>query len=136
MKHEHKKRYTKSDREKFKNLILCKLKQAKRDLDILKESFVNNKNNGTDDTSPTFKAFEEGSETLNKEQNAQLISHIQKFIHSLEMALIRVDNEYYGICRITGNLIPKERLMILPHTSLSIEGKKIIEQKIKNSNFF
>lgn len=136
MKETHKTKYTKSDREKFKNIILSKLKKAKKDLDILKESFVNNKNNGTDDTSPTFKAFEESSETLNKEQNAQLISHIQRFIRSLEIALIRVDNEYYGICRITGNLIPKERLMILPHTSLSIEGKKIIEKKIKNSNTF
>lgn len=136
MKNEDKVRYTKNDREKFKNIILYKLKKAKKDLNTLKESFINYKNNGTDDTSPTFKAFEEGSETLNKEQNAHLISHIQKFIRSLEMALIRVDNEYYGICRITGNLIPKERLMILPHTSLSIEGKKIIEKKIKNSNIF
>lgn len=132
---EEKKKYSLNDRTEFKKLIISKLEKAKKDLNILKESFVNNRNNGTDDTSPIFKAFEEGSETLSKEQNAQLISHIYKFINSLELALLRVDGDDYGICRITGKLIPKERLMIVPHTTLSIEGKKIIEKKNKNKYY-
>ncbi|XOD69007.1 MAG: TraR/DksA family transcriptional regulator [Flavobacteriales bacterium AspAUS03] len=128
-KEKEKIRYSKEEREEFRRIILEKLDKARKDLTILKESFVNDKNNGTDDTSPTFKAFEEGSETLNKEQNAQLMSHVQKFIRGLEMALVRVEIQDYGVCRVTGNLIPKERLMIVPHTTLSIEGKQIIEGK-------
>ncbi|XOD68278.1 MAG: TraR/DksA family transcriptional regulator [Flavobacteriales bacterium Tduv] len=122
-------RYSKEEREKFRSIILEKLYKAKKDLAVLKESFVNDQNNGTDDTSPTFKAFEEGSETLSKEQNAQLMAHVQKFVRALEMALVRVENQDYGVCRVTGNLIPKERLMVVPHTTLSIEGKQIIEEK-------
>lgn len=129
IREKEKNRYSKEEREEFRIIILNKLNKAKKDLSILKESFVNNQNNGTDDTSPTFKAFEEGSETLSKEQNAQLMAHVQKFIRGLEMALIRVENQDYGICRITGNLIPKERLMVVPHTTLSIEGKQMIEKK-------
>lgn len=129
------KRYSKKDREIFKIIILEKLDKAKKDMQLLKESFVNNKNNGTEDTSPTFKAFEEGSETLSKEQNAQLIAHLQKFIIRLQRALIRVNNIDYGVCRITGNLIPKERLMIVPHTTLSIEGKRMMEKQNFNKKF-
>lgn len=126
---EKKLRYSKKDRDEFKKIILIKLTKAEKDLIVLKESFVNDKNNGTDDTSPTFKAFEEGSETLSKEQNAQLIAHVQRLVRDLKMALIRVNSKDYGICRIMGKLIPKKRLMLIPHTTLSIEGISKIEQK-------
>ncbi|AFJ90893.1 TraR/DksA C4-type zinc finger protein [Blattabacterium sp. (Blaberus giganteus)] len=122
------KRYSMEERKEFRKLILEKLKKVKKDLSIFKESFSNDKNNGTDDTSSTFKAFDDGSETLSKEQNAQIVEHLQKFIKSLNSALIRVENQDYGICRITKKLIPKERLMAVPHTTLSIEGKKLIEK--------
>ncbi|BBA17382.1 TraR/DksA family transcriptional regulator [Blattabacterium cuenoti] len=128
MKGEVKKRYSMEERKKFRQLILEKLKKAKKDLSTLKEFFYNDQNNGTDDTYPTFKAFEEGSETLSKEQNAKIVEHLQKFIKSLNSALIRVKNKDYGICRITKKLIPKERLMAVPHTTLSIEGKELIEK--------
>ncbi|WP_185872098.1 TraR/DksA family transcriptional regulator [Blattabacterium cuenoti] len=122
-------RYSMKERKEFRKIILEKLKKAKKDLLILQNSFSNNQNNGTDDTCPTFKAFEEGSETLSKEQNAQIMDHLQKFIKSLNSALIRVENKDYGICRITKKLIPKGRLMAVPHTTLSIEGKELVEKK-------
>ncbi|WP_341653532.1 TraR/DksA C4-type zinc finger protein [Blattabacterium cuenoti] len=130
MKREVKNRYSMEERKEFRRLILEKLKKAKKDLSIFKDFFYNDQNNGTDDTYPTFKAFEEGSETLSREQNTQIVEQLQKFIKSLNSALIRVENKDYGICRITKKLIPKERLMAVPHTTLSIEGKKLIE-KIK-----
>lgn len=123
-----KQRYSMEERKEFRKLILVKLKKAKKDLSIFKESFSDDQNNGTDDTYPTFKAFEEGSETLSKEQNAQIVEHLQKFIKSLNAALIRVESKDYGICRITKKLIPKERLMAVPHTTLSIEGKRLVEK--------
>ena len=90
-----------------------------------KENFINNQNNGTDDTSPTFKAFEEGAETLSKEQNAILASRQEKFLRDLKHALIRIENKTYGVCRVTGKLIPKERLQAVPHATLSIEAKNM-----------
>ncbi|WP_185867021.1 TraR/DksA family transcriptional regulator [Blattabacterium cuenoti] len=123
-----KQRYSMEERKEFRKLILEKLRKAKKNLSIFKKSFSNNKSNGTDDTYPTFKAFEEGSETLSKEQNAKIVAHLQKFINSLNAALIRVENKDYGICRITKKLIPKERLMAVPHTTLSIEGKRLMEK--------
>jgi DnaK suppressor protein len=128
MKGQVKQRYSMEERKEFRKLILEKLKKAKKDLSIFKESFYNDQNNGTDDTYPTFKAFEEGSGTLSREQNAQIVEHLQKIIKSLNSALIRVENQDYGICRITNKLIPKERLMALPHTTLSIEGKRLVEK--------
>ncbi|AGW85940.1 DNAK Suppressor Protein [Blattabacterium sp. (Nauphoeta cinerea)] len=134
MKEEVKKRYSMEERKEFRKLILEKLKKAKKNLSIFKESFSDNQNNGTDDTYFTFKAFDEGSETLSKEQNAQILEHLQKFINSLNAALIRVENKDYGICRITKKLIPKERLLAVPHTTLSIEGKRLIEYRKKLIN--
>ncbi|ACY40193.1 DnaK suppressor protein [Blattabacterium sp. (Blattella germanica) str. Bge] len=131
MEEKGKQRYSMEERKEFRKLILEKLEKAKKDLSILKDSFSNNQDNGTDDTYPTFKAFEEGSETLSKEQNAQILEHLQKFINSLNAALIRVENKDYGICRITKKLIPKGRLMAVPHTTLSIEGKKLVEKRNK-----
>ena len=86
---------------------------------------MNDLNNGTDDTSPTFKAFEEGSETMSKEANSQLASRQEKFIRDLKNALIRIENKTYGICKVTGKLISKERLKIVPHATMSIEAKNL-----------
>lgn len=119
-----KKRYSDAELEEFKELILEKIAKAEKDLKVIKESFINNQNNGTDDTSPTFKAFEEGSETMSKEQNAQLANRQEKFIKNLKNALVRIENKTYGICRETGKLISKERLKLVPHATLSIEAKK------------
>lgn len=126
---EHKNRYTKEDREEFRKIILKKIEKARGDLSLLKESFVNGQNNGTEDTSPTFKAFEEGSETLSREQNAQLIVRLEKFIKNLEGALVRTQSADYGVCCFTGKLIDKERLKIVPHTTWSVEGKQLMEGK-------
>ncbi|MBA3899058.1 MAG: TraR/DksA C4-type zinc finger protein [Bacteroidetes bacterium] len=106
----------------FKELIHKKLADAKRDFDLLKDT-LSNTGNGTDDTSPTFKLLEDGSDVLTKEETAQLAIRQQKFIQNLEMALVRIENKTYGICRSTGKLISKDRLRIVPHATLSIEAK-------------
>jgi len=118
-------RYSDKELEQFKVLIQEKLDQAIRDYELLKEAYMNDSTNGTDDTSPTFKAFEEGSETMSKEQNAQLASRQEKFIRDLKNALIRIENKTYGICRVTGKLINPERLKLVPHATLSIEAKNL-----------
>lgn len=116
-------RYSDAELAEFKKLIMEKKEQAEEDLRLLKETFANDKSNGTDDTSPTFKAFEEGSDTMSKEANSQLASRQEKFIRDLKNALIRIENKTYGICRVTGKLISKERLTLVPHATLSIEAK-------------
>lgn len=98
---------------------------AKEDLLLIRSAYMNDSNNGTDDTSPTFKAFEEGSETMSKESNVQLAIRQEKFIRDLQNALLRIENKTYGICRVTGKLIQKERLKLVPHATLSIEAKKM-----------
>ena len=125
MKRKTKSRYTDKELERFKKLITTKIDQAKQDLELLKSAYMNDSDNGTDDTSPTFKAFEEGSETMSKEANTQLALRQEKFIRDLKNALIRIENKTYGICRITGKLIKKKRLMIVPHATLSIEAKNM-----------
>ena len=120
-----KNRYTDTELERFKKLIVQKIDQAKQDLDLLKSAYMNDSDNGTDDTSPTFKAFEEGSETMSKEANTQLALRQEKFIRDLKNALIRIENKTYGVCRITGKLIKKKRLMVVPHATLSIEAKNM-----------
>tara|TARA_R110000850_G_scaffold23021_11_gene67685 strand:- start:296 stop:688 length:393 start_codon:yes stop_codon:yes gene_type:complete len=116
-------RYTDEELNEFKALIQEKMVKAEADLELLKETFANDKSNGTDDTSPTFKAFEEGSDTMSKEANSQLASRQEKFIRDLKNAMVRVENKTYGICRVTGKLISKERLKLVPHATLSIEAK-------------
>ena len=118
-------RYSDADLQEFRQLIQDKIDKAEKDLGLIKESFINDQNNGTDDTSPTFKAFEEGAETLSKEQNALLAGRQEKFIRDLKNALIRIQNKTYGICRVTGKLIAKERLRAVPHATLSIEAKNM-----------
>lgn len=118
-------KYSDADLAEFKELIQAKIAHAQEDLDILRGSFKNDRNNGTEDTSPTFKAFEEGSETMSKEANVQLAIRQEKFIRDLNNALLRIENKTYGICRVTGKLIQKERLKLVPHATLSIEAKKM-----------
>jgi DnaK suppressor protein len=118
-------RYSDADLKEFKALIEEKIVKAKEDLDLIKSAYMNDLNNGTDDTSPTFKAFEEGSETMSKEANTQLALRQEKFIRDLKNALVRIENKTYGVCRVTGKLISKERLKLVPHATLSIEAKKM-----------
>ena len=122
---EEKQRYSDAELKEFKAIIQDKIAKAEKDLALINESFINDQNNGTDDTSPTFKAFEEGAETLSKEQNAILAGRQEKFLRDLKHALIRIENKTYGVCRVTGKLIPKERLMAVPHATLSIEAKNM-----------
>ncbi|CAM3469256.1 TraR/DksA C4-type zinc finger protein [Flavobacterium longum] len=122
---EEKIRYSDADLAEFKELILKKIEKAQNDLDLIKSAYMNDLNNGTDDTSPTFKAFEEGSETMSKEANSQLAIRQEKFIRDLKNALFRVENKTYGICKVTGKLISKERLKIVPHATMSIEAKNL-----------
>lgn len=120
-----KNRYSDKDLEEFKGLIEEKIEKAKEDLALLRSSYMNNGNNGTEDTSPTFKAFEEGSQTMSKEANTQLALRQEKFIRDLKNALIRIENKTYGVCRVTGKLIQKQRLILVPHATLSIEAKNM-----------
>jgi len=117
--------YTNKELKEFKNLILEKIERAEEDLSLLKSAYANDADNGTEDTSPTFKAFEEGSTTLSKEENMKLAMRQEKFINNLKNALIRIENKSYGVCRVTGKLISKERLKLVPHATLSIEAKKM-----------
>lgn len=125
MSEEIKVRYSDKDLEEFRVLIEEKISKAKADLELLRSAYMNDGNNGTDDTAPTFKAFEEGSETMSKEANTQLALRQEKFIRDLKNALIRIENKTYGICRVTGKLINKKRLILVPHATLSIEAKNM-----------
>ena len=122
---ETKERYSDAELEEFRVLIQQKIDKAQKDLDLIKSAYMNNSNNGTDDTSPTFKAFEEGSETMSKEANSVLAIRQEKFIRDLRNALNRIQNKTYGVCRVTGKLIAKERLKLVPHATLSIEAKNM-----------
>ena len=115
--------YTKNELEEFRKIILTKIESAQEDLNILRSATANDSDNGTEDTSPTFKQFEEGSSTLSKEENINLAERQAKFIRNLNAALIRIENKTYGICRVTGKLIAKERLKLVPHATLSMEAK-------------
>lgn len=118
-------RYSDAELAEFREIIQVKLEKAKTDLDLIKSAYLNDLNNGTDDTSPTFKAFEEGSETMSKEANSQLAIRQEKFIRDLKNALIRIENKTYGICKVTGKLINKDRLKLVPHATMSIEAKNL-----------
>lgn len=109
--------------EEFKELILHKLKEAHVDYTLLVGSLSHNDDHGTDDTGRTFNMMEDGSETLSREEVAQLAARQEKFIQSLQAALVRIENKTYGICRVKGTLIPKERLRLVPHATMSIDAK-------------
>ena len=118
-------RYSDSELEEFRDLINDKLKEAYEDYDLLKGSLSHSDNHGTDDTGRTFNMMEDGSETLSREEVAQLAARQEKFIDNLKSALQRIENKTYGICRVTGKLIQKERLRLVPHATLSIEAKNL-----------
>jgi DnaK suppressor protein len=118
-------KYSDKDLKEFKFLIENKITKAENDLALIKSAYMNDGDNGTEDTSPTFKAFEEGSQTMSKEANTQLAIRQEKFIRDLNSALIRIINKTYGICRVTGKLINKKRLELVPHATLSIEAKNL-----------
>jgi RNA polymerase-binding transcription factor DksA len=114
--------YSNEELQFFKDLILQKRAEAKKNLELLNEAIAGNENEAND-TAPTFKNLEEGSNVLSKEENARLAARQEKYIKDLDAALIRIENKTYGICRITGKLIPKERLMVVPHATTTVEGK-------------
>jgi RNA polymerase-binding transcription factor DksA len=116
-------RFSDDELVEFKTLIQEKLKEAQINYDLLRDSLSNSDNHGTDDTGRTFNMMEDGSETLSREEVAQLAVRQEKFIQSLQSALIRIENKTYGICRVTGKLIQKERLRLVPHATLSIAAK-------------
>lgn len=116
-------RYSDEELVEFRDIILNKLDKAREDLRMLMEAYTMDGEHGTDDTSPTFKVLEEGYQVMSKEENSRLASRQQKFINNLENALLRIENKTYGICRVTGKLISKERLRSVPHATLSIEAK-------------
>ena len=126
MEMENKKtRYSDEELQEFKELILEKLEKAKKDYELLKADVTNTEGNDIADTSPTFKILEEGASTLGKEEAGRLAQRQIKFIQHLQAALVRIENKTYGICRATGQLIPKERLRAVPHATLGIDQKNI-----------
>lgn len=126
---EIKKRYSDEELQEFKELILEKLAKARHDYDVLMANLTNGEGNDIADTSPTFKVLEEGATTLSKEEAGQLAQRQQKFIQHLQAALVRIENKTYGIDRITGELIPKERLRAVPHATLGVQAKEQLNRK-------
>jgi DnaK suppressor protein len=120
-----KNRYSDEELEEFRVIILNKLVKARNDLKLLTESYTISNDHDISDTSPTFKVLEEGYQVFSKEENSKFAARQSKFIKALENALIRIENKTYGICRVTGTLIPKDRLRIVPHATLSIEAKRV-----------
>ncbi|QZE13996.1 TraR/DksA C4-type zinc finger protein [Halosquirtibacter laminarini] len=116
-------RYSDEDLEMFRTVILKKLDKARNDYELYKNAITQRDGNDTQDTSPTFKVLEEGAATLSKEEAGKLAQRQQKFIQHLEAAIIRIENKTYGVCRETGKLIAKERLLAVPHATLSIDAK-------------
>jgi RNA polymerase-binding transcription factor DksA len=117
-------RYTDAELQEFKEIINQKLDKAKQDYELLKDVITHGESNDTEDTSPTFKVLEEGAATLSKEEAGKLAQRQLKFIQHLQGALVRIENKTYGVCRVTGKLIPKERLKAVPHATLSIDAKQ------------
>ena len=122
-------RYSDEELEEFKQIILAKLKVAKGDYQQMMDTLTNRSGNDVEDTMPTYKVLEEGSMTQTKEELTTMAARQQKFIQSLQAALQRIENKTYGVCRVTGKLIPKERLRAVPHATLSIEAKQMKDRK-------
>ncbi|MBS7408077.1 MAG: TraR/DksA C4-type zinc finger protein [Alloprevotella sp.] len=118
-----KNRYSDEELEEFKQLINAKIELAQREYQQIMDTLTGKDGNGVDDTMPTYKVLEEGSMTQTKEELTNMAARQQKFIQGLKAALVRIENKTYGICRVTGKLIPKERLRAVPHATLSIEAK-------------
>ena len=122
-------RYSDEELEEFKQIILAKLKVAQGDYKQMMDTLTNRSGNDVEDTMPTYKVLEEGSMTQTKEELTTMAARQQKFIQSLQAALQRIENKTYGVCRVTGKLIPKERLRAVPHATLSIEAKQMKDRK-------
>jgi RNA polymerase-binding transcription factor DksA len=120
---QEKNKYSDAELVEFKELINTKLKEAQEHYTLLIGSLSHSDDHGTDDTGRTFNMMEDGSETLSREEVAQLAARQEKFIQNLQNALIRIENKTYGVCRITGKLIPKERLRLVPHATMSVDAK-------------
>ena len=129
---EERNRYSDAELEEFRALIEQKLASARADYEMLRSATTNA--NDTEDSSPTFKVLEEGATTLSKEEYGRLAARQVKFIRNLEMALVRIQNKTYGICKTTGKLIPKERLMRVPHATECIEAKEARKELIANGS--
>lgn len=125
MAEKEKNRFSDAELQEFKDIIKKKLEEAREDYEMLKGSLTHKDDHGTDDTGRSFNMMEDGSETLMREEMANLANRKDKFIKNLEMALVRIENKTYGICRATGKLINKERLKLVPHATLSIEAKNM-----------
>ena len=110
-------RYSDEELQEFKKLILEKIETAKQNYELLKSRIM------TDESQPTFKVLEEGASTLEKEEASQRAQRQMEFIKKLQGALVRIENKTYGIDRMTGELIPKERLRVVPHATLSVASK-------------
>lgn len=117
-------RYSDAELAEFRQIILEKLELAKRDYEQMMAVLMNKDGNDVDDTSPTYKILEEGSSTQTKEEITTMAARQQKFIQGLQAALVRIENKTYGVCRVTGKLIPKERLRAVPHATLSVASKE------------
>ena len=117
-------RYSDEELQEFKEIILAKLDKAQKEYENLTASLRNSYGNDIADTSPTFKVLEEDASTRDREDMARLAERQRTFINHLQAALVRIENKTYGICRVTGKLIPKERLRAVPHATLSIDAKK------------
>ena len=126
-------RYTDEELEEFRAIICEKLSQARAEYDTLRKIVMHNGSNDIDDTAPTFKTVEDdGAFQLSKEEASQLAQRQYKFIQNLEAALVRIENKTYGVCRVTGKLIPKERLRLVPHATLTVEAKEMLSKQGKN----
>ncbi len=117
-------RYSDEELQEFKQIILAKLEKATNEYEQLRQQVIGSGDNGVSDTSHTFKALEEGADTLEKEHAARMAERQRQFIKHLQAALVRIENKTYGICRATGKLIPKERLRAVPHATLGIDAKQ------------
>ncbi len=121
-------RYSDEELQEFKAIILDMLEKAKKEYKTLRDVVTHDSSNDIEDTSPTFKVMEEGASTLSKEEAGQLAQRQYKFIQNLEAALVRIENKTYGVCRVTGKLIPKERLRLVPHATLTVEAKEMMNK--------
>ena len=121
-------RYSDEELLEFKSIILEMLEKAKKEYKTLRDFVTHDSSNDIEDTSPTFKVMEEGAMTLSKEEAGALAQRQYKFIQNLEAALVRIENKTYGVCRMTGKLIPKERLRLVPHATLTVEAKEMMNK--------
>jgi RNA polymerase-binding protein DksA len=124
MSDKEKTRYSDEELAEFKALIEQKIEEAEKGLQEMRDSLSHKSDNSADDTAPTFKMMEDGSDTLSREEVAQLAVRQEKFLQHLKNALVRIENKTYGICKVTGKLIPKERLRAVPHATMTIEAKE------------